>query len=132
MAKTEYPVTACTDFVITKQDIEDIIAGALSKNGIWHWCETVTTASKQSGAFDFLTERLTYGGTLWIYQKCQNYHLILTAKKLINGVRLWVESGKGFHAIKKGTLDCYSIYASDADEIVQYALFGRLLHPRVA
>lgn len=68
-------------------------------------------------------EEVSQGATLTIYDKvacCVNH---LDSEKLMQGIRLWIESGEG--DIKNGKIEVVHDEII-ADRIVQYALFGEV------
>lgn len=135
-----------TKVVITKQDIDDIMASAM-EGGITYWCADAVTLNKE-GNLEFLgeypSEQISRGGVLKLFDFDDESYM-LTAYKLLNGIRLWLKSVGGDTSTYLAELDeehqslvnlkgnvkmldiGYSIDAIVCDSIIQFALFGELV-----
>lgn len=111
-------------FTLTNDDIESIMRMAL-KGGVKHWCRNVELAIGWTDCP--LHEQLPRYGTLRFYDVDDNVHN-LTLEKFLAGFRLFYVNGGDVERKAEGLIDIRDIGKSEADAIVQYALFGKIIH----
>lgn len=132
MEEKKFEVKAELNIQLTQQDIDDIMVAAL-EGGINYWC---SEASVEGGKYlgEYASEQISRGGTLLLYDFEEEAYRKLDLEKLLNGFKLWVESGGDQYGAVQGeaggaiVVDCGEIDAGCADEIVQYALFGEVVY----
>lgn len=114
---------------LTAQDIDDIMVSAL-EGGINYWCKRVVVQGDFLG--EYASEQVSRGGSLavWLYEPFEGNKTIyiLDVEKFLTGFKLWIENnGDCYGAVdlSDGSVDCGQIDAGCADEIIQYALFGK-------
>lgn len=123
----KFEVQADIKVIITQEDIDDIMVGAL-EGGITYWCcEAEVVEEKRCG--DWGHEQIARGGALILHDAESDDKWELNLEKFLNGVKLWIQNGDDrYHALQKdGTLDTCEIDGEMADLIVQYALFGEVV-----
>lgn len=122
------PVTHKVDveltFTLTNDDIESIMRTAL-KGGVKHWCRNVELAIGWTDCP--LHEQIPRYGTLRFCDMNDNIH-DLTLEKFLAGFRLFYINGGDVERKAEGRIDIRDIGKSEADAIVQYALFGKIIH----
>jgi len=122
----EFNITVSQKVVLTVEDIDDIMVGAL-EGGINYWCkEAEVIEEKRVAAWGH--EQIARGGVLMLHDRYEDEVYELTRTKFIAGFQKWFENG-GYEsgAVSGGKVDCCLIDAIEADMIVQYALFGKLV-----
>lgn len=117
-------VDAELTFALTNDDIESIMRTAL-KGGVSHWCKDVELAIGWTDRP--LHEQISHYGTLRFYDVDNNIH-DLTLEKFLAGFRLFYISGGDVERKAEGRIDIRDIGKSEADAIIQYALFGKIIH----
>ena len=122
-----YEIPVSLTVKLTEEDIDDIMVGAL-EGGINYWCDEAEVIEEKRVA-DWGHEQIARGGCLILHDAESDDKWELNLEKFINGVKLWIENGDAFEcgAIDNGTIDCCQIDAIQADNIVQYAIFGELV-----
>ena len=120
------PVTHRVDveltFTLTNDDIESIMRTAL-KGGVRYWCRNVELAIGWTDRP--LHEQLPRYGTLRFCDLDDNTH-DLTLEKFLAGFRLFYINGGDVERKAEGRIDIRDIGKSEADAIIQYALFGTI------
>lgn len=96
---------------ITSEQIDDIMTSAL-EGGISYWCNQVKVKGNYEG---YASDQISKGGVLKLRDDDGKWH-ILTKAKFLKGVSLH----------KNHDFDNYD--ATDADSIVQLAIFGELVY----
>lgn len=113
---------------VTNQDIDDIMCTAL-EGGITDWCGKVEViGGKYLG--EYAHEQISRGGSLMLYDAESSDKWELTLDKFKQGLQLYLsEHTEAIDGNEVGTyqLDTSYIDAYEADEIIQYALFGEVL-----
>jgi hypothetical protein len=119
-----------TYITLAEEDIDDIMISAL-EGGVVYWAD----AAKVDGSYlgEYASEQISHGGKL-------KFHLIealendkrwyvLDRDKFLKGFKMWIESCDDTYGVidNVGSVDCGNIDSRCADEIVQYALFGKLV-----
>jgi len=121
----DFLVVAEQKITLTKQDIDDIMVGAL-EGGINYWCRKAEVVGAYLG--DYASEQIARDGVLMLHDSDEDKVYELTLEKFLNGFKLWVADGGGqCGAICDGEVDCCNIDAGDADSIIQYSLFGDIV-----
>lgn len=122
-AEKKFEVHAETVFQLTRQDVDDIMVGAL-EGGINYWCREAEVVGDYLG--EYASDQISRGGKLILHDAESNDKWELDLEKFLNGMKLWVQNGDdNYGAVQKdGTVDTCQIDAEMADLIVQYALFG--------
>lgn len=98
---------------ITDEQIDDILCTAF-EGGINYWTPEMIRVKDFKGC-TYAHEVITKGGTLVIVDDDGKAHT-LTLKKFLKGIELY------------GNFDFENYDASDADSVVQFALFGKLIY----
>lgn len=117
----KYSVSAVINFVVSDEDIDDIMSAALD-GGITYWCGRAEVVGEYLG--EYASEQISRGGTLRLYDIEDSTVSELTLDKFLNGLRLWIENERAFELTEAGRLDVGHIDALAADAIIQYALFN--------
>lgn len=117
----KHSVSAVINFVVSDEDIDDIMSAALD-GGITYWCCKAEVVGEYLG--EYASEQISRGGTLRLYDIEDSTVSELTLDKLLNGLRLWIENERTFELTDAGRLDVGHIDAIAADTIIQYALFN--------
>lgn len=117
-----HEVDVALTFVLTNDDIERIMRTAL-KGGVSHWCRNVELAIGWTDRP--LHEQLPRYGTLRFYDVNGSIH-DLTLDKFLNGFRLFYLNGGDVERRAEGGINIRDIGKSEADAIIQYALFGTI------
>ena len=108
---------------LTQQDIDDIMATAL-EGGINYWCRKAEVVGEYLG--EYASEQISRGGSLTLYDAESSDKWELTLEKFLNGVKLYFEQGCHVQ-VEDNAIDACDIDASDADCIVQFAVFGEVV-----
>ena len=112
----------------------DILCTAL-EGGSNYWIETIKflppyNKPKGCSVSEYATSELNAGNTIQIVD-VDNEHHDLTMGDLIIGIKRWAHRHPNHVSIitehGKSELDVGNIDASDADAILQYSLFGKLM-----
>ena len=123
---TKHGVTAVFNFVVSDEDIDDIMSAALD-GGITYWCGRAEVIGEYLG--EYASEQISRGGTLKLYDIEEPKTVYeLTLDKFLNGLRLWIENERAFQLTEAGRLDIGQIDAAAADAIIQYALFCDIVY----
>lgn len=117
----KYSVSAVINFVVSDEDIDDIMSAALD-GGITYWCGRAEVVGEYLG--EYASEQISRGGSLRLYDVEDGTVSELTLDKFLNGLRLWIENERAFELTDAGRLDVGQIDALAADAIIQYALFN--------
>lgn len=120
-----YVVRAEIKVILSQQDIDDIMVAAL-EGGINYWCRKAEVVGDYLG--EFASDQISREGTILLYDAESDEKWELTLFKFLTGFKMWLEDGQDkYEAVKQGEVDCCNIDAGCADEIVQYALFGKVM-----
>lgn len=124
MDSKKFTVRPWIEVNLTQQDIDDIMCTAL-EGGICYWCGRAEVVGEMLG--DYAHEQISRGGSLILHDAESSDKWELTLEKFLRGVELYIKNGdrvtvEDFKLVDYGELD-----ADDADCIVQYALFGKLV-----
>lgn len=122
---SRHSISAVINFVVTDQDIDDIMSAVLD-GGITYWCCRAEVVGDYLG--EYASEQISRGGTLRLHDSKADSVYELTLDKFLNGVRLWIENERAFTLTDAGQLDTGDIDALAADMIIQYALFSDVIY----
>lgn len=124
--KKDFPVKVEIEVKLSRQDIDDIMVGAL-EGGITYWCQEAEVVGDYLG--EYASDQISRGGKLILHDAESSDKWELTLEKFLNGVKLWLQNGDDrYHALQKdGTLDTCNVDGEMADLIVQYAIFGEVI-----
>lgn len=124
---TPVPLKVEMTVELTQQDVDDIMCCAL-EGGINYWCNKAEVVeSKYYG--EYASEQISRGGSLRLYDCEEDDVYVLDLEKFIAGFKSWLANGYDVHgAVQSGKIDCCNIDADDADQIVQFALFGDIVY----
>lgn len=115
------------DVEITQQDIDDIMCSAL-EGGINYWCRKAEVVGDYLG--EYASEQISRGGSLILYDAESSDKWELTLDNFKDGLHQFLidfpnniegDELNGYY------IDPSNIDGCDADNIVQYALFGSLI-----
>lgn len=111
---------------LKQEDVDDIMCGAL-EGGINYWCRKAEVVESEYFG-EYASEQISRGGNLRLYDSNDDEVYVLDLEKFIAGFKAWVANGYDTHgAIQAGKIDCCNIDAEDADQIVQFAIFGDIV-----
>ena len=123
----EYEVKVDFSIVLTQEDIDDLMVTSLEGGVTACWCSECEVVGDYLG--EYASEQISRGGSLIFHDAESDDKWELTLEKLLNGVKLWYESGYDrYGAVQpNGKINFCNIDAVIADMIVQFALFGELV-----
>ena len=117
---------------LTLQDIDDIMVSALEGGVCSCWCNRVSVDGEFLGKY--ASDQISRGGEIAFHVSdpdMRPHHQKLNIRKFLDGFALWLKNGGDcYNAVDDthGSVDCGQIDAVCADEIIQYALFGKLVY----
>ena len=125
--RSEMTVIVTFSVKITERDITRILTQAAETCDYW------SKGIKQLGApkGNTIGTHLLNGGQVYVYEKNGKYHQ-LTVQKLQNGFQLWFQNYSAhFNSMtlfseNRIMLNQREMVQEDADEIIQYAIFGKI------
>lgn len=123
MNRYKHEVRAEIKVGLTSEDIDHIMGTAMD-GGITPWCARAEVVGSYLG--DSASDQISRGGTLVLHAAESSDKWELTLDKLLTGVKLYMESGEGF-CVEDEMLNTYGIDEDVSDQIIQYALFGKLM-----
>ena len=109
---------------LSGEDIDEIMSKALC-GGILRWCKEATAQGQYPGKL--VSEQLSRNGTLLLRDNANTVHE-LTLQKLLNGFRQYLIAGGNVDRNERGQIDIRDIHYEASDAIIQYALFGKIIH----
>lgn len=112
------------NILLTNQDIDDIMCTAL-EGGINYWCGAAKVVGEYLG--EYASEQISRDGALKLYDAESGEEFELTKEKFIKGLTKYLEEGHS-EIISQGMIDTGYFDASDADGIIQYALFDDIVY----
>lgn len=112
------------DISMTRKDIDDIMTVAL-EGGITYWCNRTEVVGDYLG--EYASEQISRGGTIRLYVPDEAKWFELTLENFLKGLEKIVAE-RGLDVIYQGSIDAGEIDAGDADEIIQYAIFGEIIY----
>lgn len=126
-------VKVALEIVLTQEDIDDIMCGAL-EGGINYWCDEAKVMGGYLGEYE--SEQIARGGKLRLhlpepYDKDDTEYYELDLEKFKKGVELWAITPVGCNCLEqidgKIRFDTCNADAIVCDAIIQYALFGDVI-----
>lgn len=126
-------VKVALEIVLTKEDIDDIMCGALER-GINYWCDEAKVMGGYLGEYG--SEQIARGGKLRLhlpepFDKDDTEYYELDLEKFKKGVELWAITPVGCNCLEqidgKIRFDTCNADAIVCDAIIQYALFGDVI-----
>lgn len=123
MNEKRFTVRPQIEVNLTQQDIDDIMVAAL-EGGINYWCREAEVVGKYLG--EYASDQISRGGSLILHDSESSDKWELTLEKFLNGVKLYFEDGCHVQ-VEDNCIDAGDIDAGDADCIVQFALFGKVV-----
>ena len=127
--KNEDIVKVEMEILLTQEDIDDIMAGAL-EGGITYWCCKAEVVGEYLGEYGH--EQIARGGTLRLHDREADMTYGLTKEKFLKGVELWARNLVGCNCLEqidgKLRIDCCNADAIVCDAIIQYALFSDVIY----
>lgn len=123
-----YIIPAKRTVVLSEEDIDDIMCGAI-EGGISYWASEAEVVEDEYLG-EFVSEQISRGGSLRIYDREDDKTYILTLEKLLKGFSMALSLGydDGWIDIPENTVDMCSIDANGCDVIIQLALFGDVIY----
>lgn len=116
---------------VSNEDIDAIMSAAL-EDGVTYWCDKTEVVGDYLGGY--ASNQISRGGALKFYDSESNEVYELTKEKLLSGLKLFLNTPSIFQRVvylnrkDKLCLERGEIDSADADEIVQYALFGEVVY----
>ena len=101
------------------------------KSEITHWCKDIKTMGSSKG--DSIGQHMLNGGQVYVYENSGKFHQ-LTTQKLQRGIQRWLQDLPDyFSSMVKDygnciAIDSDSIEAADTNMILQYAIYGKIVH----
>lgn len=124
MSDKKFTVRPEIEVNLTQQDIDDIMVSAL-EGGINYWCrEAEVVEEKRCGNWGH--EQIARGGSLILHDADSSDKWELNLEKFLNGVKLYFEDGCHVK-VEDNHIDTGDMDANDADCIVQFAIFGKVV-----
>ena len=126
-------VKVALEIVLTQEDIDDIMCGAL-EGGINYWCDEAKVMGGYLGEYG--SEQIARGGKLRLhlpepFDKDNTEYYELDLEKFKKGVELWAITPVGRNCLEqidgKIRFDTCNADAIVCDAIIQYALFGDVI-----
>jgi hypothetical protein len=101
---------------VSQEQIDDLLADAL-EHGIYYWCGEVRIKKgfKPKQKYNYLSEVITRGGVLELYDSEDERWVSLDLHRLLE-------------SLGKFNFDWDNYDASDADIIIQQAVFGEVIY----
>lgn len=124
MENKEFNIHIDMNVDLTQKDLDDLMCTAL-EGGICHWCGRAEVVGEMLG--DCAHEQISRGGTLVLHDAESPDKWELTLEKFLRGVELYIKESDRVQVEDFKLVDFGELDAEDADCIVQYALFGRLV-----
>lgn len=117
------------EIVVTQEDIDDIIAGAL-EGGINYWCNEAKVVGDYLG--EYASEQISRGGQLLLNDFEEEETYTLDKEKFLTGLKMYLENPHPYEILEeidnKLGLDTCNADATVCDMIIQYALFGDVIY----
>lgn len=118
-----------SDVVVTDENVDDIIAGAL-ESGINYWCDDAKVVGDYLG--EYASEQISRGGRLLLHDFEEEETYMLDKEKFFRGLKMYIENPHPYDIIEKidGELmiDTCNADSTVCDMIIQYALFGNVVY----
>lgn len=116
------------EVVVTDEDIDDIMCGAL-EGGINYWCCEAEVEGEYLG--EYASEQISRGGQLKLYDCEEDEIYVLDKEKFLKGLEMYIKNPTACNILEQidgeMRLDCCNADADVCDAIIQYALFGEIV-----
>jgi hypothetical protein len=120
-ATTDIVGSVTTESPVTREMVDDIIDAAF----LWshYWCGEASVDAEPSEPCDYITQVVSRGGIIKMYDFEQDMNFFLSLDKMIKGLEMACKHfGKTIDAL-------YEEHDSpEADCVIQFALFGELIY----
>lgn len=117
---------------VTKQTVEDILVTAFdgSYGGAWYWIDKYVKYDNLGNRTEASTwDNILAGGISEIKPEDDSVTRVMNLEKFLIGLEMWLtKHGTDRSLVEEDTIDPGQIDAGDADNIVQYAIFGELIY----
>lgn len=116
------------EVVVTQEDIDDIMAGAL-EGGINYWCSEAEVVGNYLG--EYASEQISRGGQLILHDIEEDETYTLDRKKFMKGLKMYFEKPHPYDILEeidnKLKIDTCNADSTVCDMIIQYALFNDIV-----
>ena len=116
------------EVVVTQEDIDDIMAGAL-EGGINYWCGEAEVVGNYLG--EYASEQISRGGQLILYDIEEDETYTLDREKFMKGLKMYFEKPHPYNILEeidnKLRIDTCNADDTVCDMIIQYALFDDIV-----
>ena len=116
------------EVVVTQEDIDDIMAGAL-EGGINYWCGEAEVVGNYLG--EYASEQISRGGQLILYDIEEDETYTLDREKFMKGLKMYFEKQHPYNILEeidnKLRIDTCNADDTVCDMIIQYALFDDIV-----
>ena len=116
------------EVVVTQEDIDDIMAGAL-EGGINYWCGEAEVVGNYLG--EYASEQISRGGQLILSDIEEDETYTLDREKFMKGLKMYFEKPHPYNILEeidnKLRIDTCNADDTVCDMIIQYALFDDIV-----
>lgn len=116
------------EVVVTQEDIDDIMAGAL-EGGINYWCGEAEVVGNYLG--EYANEQISRGGQLILHDIEEDETYTLDREKFMKGLKMYFEKPHPYDILEeidnKLRIDTCNADGTVCDMIIQYALFDDII-----
>lgn len=116
------------EVVVTQEDIDDIMAGAL-EGGINYWCGEAEVVGNYLG--EYASEQISRGGQLILHDIEEDETYTLDREKFMKGLKIYFEKPHPYNILEeidnKLRIDTCNADDTVCDMIIQYALFDDIV-----
>ncbi len=116
------------EVVVTQEDIDDIMAGAL-EGGINYWCGEAEVVGNYLG--EYASEQISRGGQLILHDIEEDETYTLDREKFMKGLKMYFEKPHPYDILEeidnKLRIDTCNADGTVCDTIIQYALFDDIV-----
>lgn len=117
------------EVVVTDEDIDDIMCGAL-EGGINYWCNEAEVVGDYLG--EYASDQISRGGKVELYDFEEEAKYELDKEKFLKGLEMYIKNPTAGNILEqidgKLHLDCCNADADVCDAIIQYAVFGEVIY----
>lgn len=128
-AEKKTVISINVNVVVTDEDIDDIMCTAL-EGGINYWCSRAEVDGRYLG--EYASEQISRGGTLILHDAEEDRKYVLTKGNFLAGLERYLKMPSACSLIEyvnhEPQIDTGYVDASEADCIIQYAVFGDLIY----
>lgn len=115
--------------VVTQEDIDDIMVGAL-EGGINYWCDEAKVVGDYLG--EYASEQIARGGQLILHDFEEEEHYTLDKEKFLKGLKMYFQNPHPYDILEeidnKLRIDTCNADDKVCDMIIQYALFDDVIY----